>query len=217
MISKELLSHSLKSAYKDMLLAKSVNESKMKSEILRLVSDASVFTETEIAEHMETFRLMERLSNKNKVCCHIDGSVRIVYANPEAKTGKEIAGAGASYIIESDGDVLAEQSVALPTVFMNNEMTSHIAEYHALLECLRALSCHYANPEELDIEIESDSEVLCNQMSYSVRTRNARHQKLKEQSWDYIRLFHSVTFKKIPREENKWADRLARASYSNQP
>ena len=235
MISKELLSISLKSAYSSLLSIRGADrlilfksdpltynsllsigcedQQRLKSEILSIGTDDSIFSNAEISEHLKTFQLMERLSKKGKVCCHIDGSVRINYDDEQTKTGKRIVGAGASYIVESSEEVLLENGFPLPVEFMNEEMTSHIAEYHALLSCLSALTVNYPNPKQLDIEIESDSEVLCSQMNYSSRTRNLRHKYLKEKCWELIPTFNSVTFKQIPREENHWADRLARTSY----
>ena len=214
MISKELLSHSLHSSYRELLSSKTDDPDFLKKEIIELAENAEIFSEKEIEQHKEAFLLMEKLSLKNKISCHVDGSVRIVYEKKsDSLLKKRVVGAGAAYIIESEGEILSEQGVPLPLSFMEEDMTSHIAEYHALIACLDALFLHYPLAENLDVEIETDSEVLCNQMTYTARTRNIRHQKLKEQALEKMQRFHSVSFKKIPRESNGWADRLARTSY----
>ena len=132
MISKELLSHSLHSSYRELLSSKIDDSDFLKKEIVELAENAEIFSEKEIKQHKEAFLLMEKLSLKNKISCHVDGSVRIVYEKKsDSLLKKRVVGAGAAYIIESEGEILSEQGVPLPISFMEEDMTSHIAEYHA--------------------------------------------------------------------------------------
>lgn len=208
MMSKELLSHSLLSSYRDFLGSPSQN-GELKKELMHLATNPEMFLPDEIAAHLESFSFMEELSKRNKLLCHIDGSVTITY--PESV--KRITGAGAGYTIFSEEETLKKKRLSLPVQYKDEEMTSHIAEYLALLACLKELSLTAVSPEKLDIEIRTDSEVLYKQMSLFSRTRNLRHQELKNEAFEYIHLFHSVTFFKIPRDKNGIADSLAREAY----
>ena len=95
MMSKELLSHSLLSSYRDFLGSPSQN-GELKKELMHLATNPEMFLPDEIAVHLESFSFMEELSKWNKLLCHIDGSVTITY--PEGN--KEI------YTYDSMGNIL---------------------------------------------------------------------------------------------------------------
>ena len=64
MMSKELLSHSLLSSYRDFLGSPSQN-GELKKELMHLATNPEMFLPDKIAVHLESFSFMELLSKSN--------------------------------------------------------------------------------------------------------------------------------------------------------
>ncbi len=84
--------------------------------------------------------------------------------------------------------------------------TNNFAEYTALIIALKeALSLKAAQ-----INIYSDSELLCRQMSGAYKVKNETIKGLFQEAKELISRFEEATIRHIPREQNKGADKLAR-------
>lgn len=110
--------------------------------------------------------------------------------------------AGAGGIIKRDGKVVGSFSVFL------GEQTNNFAEYSALilvLEKAEALGIR-------SLEVRTDSELLFRQMTGRYKVRNPGILALYEKAISIKRKFKMVRVLHVPREENKEADKLARAA-----
>ena len=90
------------------------------------------------------------------------------------------------------------------------ETTNNVAEYKALVFALKKakhlLGKKVAKTTEL--EINTDSELMCNQLRGTYKILEPDLQTLFIEIWNLKQDFKSVAFKHIPREENKLADKL---------
>jgi ribonuclease HI len=90
--------------------------------------------------------------------------------------------------------------------------TNNVAEYTALIISLKeALSLGAA-----EIDIFSDSELLCRQMNGVYKVKNETIKSLFLEALGLIKSFKSVHIQQIPRERNKGADKLARLAAKKQ-
>ena len=90
------------------------------------------------------------------------------------------------------------------------DVTSNFAEYTALAEALKKLK---ALRIEGDVLIRSDSKLLVGHLSEGWKVKGGLYvEKLKE-VWDRLRVFGSVRFEWVPREQNREADLLTRIAY----
>ena len=107
---------------------------------------------------------------------------------------------GAAAIARSpEGYFLGWLSQQLP------RMTNNEAEYHAVL-----LGLALANQLGVEnVEIVSDSEVVVRQMRGISRVNSARLKPLHQGTCRAVAQFASVTFKHVPRAQNRLADALA--------
>lgn len=108
--------------------------------------------------------------------------------------------AGAGFIIKSaDGAVLRQGSLAL------GHGTCNIAEYEGLIAALEAA-------RELGlthVQVRTDSELLCKQMTGRYRVRNSALRRLHAKARQLMQSFQHVAFEHVPRERNTQADALA--------
>ena len=88
------------------------------------------------------------------------------------------------------------------------EATNNIAEYKAIIRALEIVA--ELKPEELIIH--TDSELLFNQLRGTFGIKNDQLRILVDQIKQSAKNFKRVEFKKIPREENREADQLAKES-----
>ena len=84
-------------------------------------------------------------------------------------------------------------------------MTNNEAEYHALIDGLKAVESW--KPEQLEVCL--DSKLVVEQVNGGYRVREARLKELHAQAKELLDLFPTVTVKQVPREQNKRADYLA--------
>lgn len=151
------------------------------------------------------------MSRRTQFICHIDGSLKVRYDNREMKTGKRLK-AGSAFVIESDNEMVIENYFRIPNTYKEKDTTIHMAEYQALISCLRTLRLYHPNPEMVDVQLFSDSEDLVKQVNFEVRTRNKAQIDLRQEALECIRPFKSVSILHCPREENERADTLSKRS-----
>jgi ribonuclease HI len=83
--------------------------------------------------------------------------------------------------------------------------TNNIAEYTALLYGLREA----AHLKAQSVEVRSDSQLLCRQITGEYKVKNAAILGLFKQAQQLIAGFAAFSVTHIPREENSGADKLA--------
>ncbi|HAD83138.1 TPA: ribonuclease H [Candidatus Edwardsbacteria bacterium] len=132
----------------------------------------------------------------SKVTLAIDGAAR---GNPGE------AGAGAA-LVDSHGNVLAERSQYL------GKATNNEAEYQALIFGLKlAIERGFSK-----LSIQTDSELLANQINGSYRIKEPRLKKLFVQAQELLSQMEKWEIQAIPRAQNRLADRLANLAIDNQ-
>lgn len=90
--------------------------------------------------------------------------------------------------------------------------TNNVAEYTALIYALQeALKLKAEN-----LEINSDSQLLCRQLNKIYKVKNNNILGLYNQALHLIEGFKQVLIKNIPREENRGADKLANQAIKKQ-
>ncbi|OGD65624.1 hypothetical protein A3F08_01110 [Candidatus Berkelbacteria bacterium RIFCSPHIGHO2_12_FULL_36_9] len=89
-------------------------------------------------------------------------------------------------------------------------LTNNQAEYHGILAALSAVKQLMANSQQPIVECFLDSQLIVEQMNGRYKIKN---EGLKPLFWKIreliLELGGNVSFKHIPREENKEADKLA--------
>ncbi|MGH7240065.1 MAG: ribonuclease HI family protein [Candidatus Saccharimonadales bacterium] len=107
--------------------------------------------------------------------------------------------------------------------YLGDGLTNNEAEYRAVILALKKFKAVFGKPvaKVTDVEIRSDSELLVNQMEGRYKIENENIQKFFMEIWNLKIDFKTVTFKAIPREKNREADRLVNealdAQSSRQP
>lgn len=97
--------------------------------------------------------------------------------------------------------------------------TNNQAEYKAVIEALKWVKDNRDNLDNQDLEVECflDSELVVEQLNQRYKIKN---EGLKPLFWQIreqvMQLGGKVTFKYIPREENKHADKLVNLAIDNQ-
>ena len=88
--------------------------------------------------------------------------------------------------------------------------TNNVAEYRAVIFALRKAKALLGNEKakETELEIRSDSELIVSQLKGEYKIKDEELKPLFVDVWNLKQDFKLVTFKLIPREENKEADRL---------
>ena len=108
--------------------------------------------------------------------------------------------AGLGVVIEDDKGMRLRGLHRWLGVATNNE-----AEYHALIEGLKAVS--EWKPDRLEIYL--DSKLVVEQMNGRWRVKDARMQSLQTEAKDLLAAIPEVEIKHVEREHNKGADALA--------
>ncbi len=95
--------------------------------------------------------------------------------------------------------------------YLGDNITNNEAEYRAVIIALKKFKSLFGKKlaEKTEIEIKSDSELLVNQLEGKYKIVNPKIQEFFIEIWNLKIDFARVKFKKIPREKNKEADRLA--------
>jgi len=89
-------------------------------------------------------------------------------------------------------------------------MTNNQAEYLALVFALKKAKALLgkAKAKQTEVEVRMDSELIVKQMQGLYKIENEKLQPYFMEIWNLRLDFKKVTFKHIPREENKAADRM---------
>lgn len=90
-------------------------------------------------------------------------------------------------------------------------MSNNVGEYAALCEALKALIKLDLTGEK--VLVKSDSKLLVNQMNGVWRCHGGYYIQKYEEARGLVRLFKSIRFVWVPREENREADALSRRAY----
>jgi len=148
-----------------------------------------------------------------KITIHTDGGAR---GNPGP------AGIGVVIVKQDNPDKRDKQEISKYIGIATNNQ----AEYRAVIEALawakENLANHTSNytpgmSEKVEIECLLDSELIVEQLNQRYKLKN---EGLKPLFWEIRELVMAlggkVTFKYIPREKNKEADRLANKAIDNQ-
>lgn len=90
------------------------------------------------------------------------------------------------------------------------ETTNNVAEYKAVIMALKKVIQLFGKDraQDLILEINVDSELLCKQMSGEYRVKDANLKNLFMEVWNLKQDFKEVKFNLVPREKNKEADKL---------
>ncbi len=88
--------------------------------------------------------------------------------------------------------------------------TNNVAEYKAVIFALKKAKqlLGKKNSRQTELQINTDSELLYKQVKGQNKILEPELQTLFIEVWNLLQDFKAVEFKKIPREENKAADRL---------
>ena len=82
--------------------------------------------------------------------------------------------------------------------------TNNEAEYRALLRGLELAAAHHAT----ELEVRTDSELMARQLQGKYQVKAANLKPLFMQARQALALFHPVSIRHIPREQNRRADAL---------
>jgi ribonuclease HI len=106
---------------------------------------------------------------------------------------------GIGVVISKDGQKIAEYRE-----FVGNT-TNNVAEYLALKKALKIASSLNDN----DITVLSDSELIVKQRNHSYKVRSKQLKILFREVNNLEKYFKSVSYRRVPREDNHAADLLA--------
>lgn len=91
------------------------------------------------------------------------------------------------------------------------KVTNNEAEYKAVIFALKKIKHLFGkkNIKKIEVQLNSDSELLVNQLEGRYKIKNPNIGNLFLEIWNLRIDFGKIEFKSIPREKNKEADRLA--------
>jgi len=110
--------------------------------------------------------------------------------------------AGIGVVIKESGKVLLELSREI------GQTTNNVAEYKAIIEALKEAGNLKAN----HIRVHTDSELLFNQIRGSFKVKSEDLKPLHDEVMVLAKSFGRVEMKRVPREENREADLLAKGA-----
>jgi ribonuclease HI len=87
--------------------------------------------------------------------------------------------------------------------------TNNVAEYVALIVALYEIKDIIRNPKQAKVFIFSDSELLVKQMKGKYKTKTTSLIPLNFLAKNFVNKFKKLKFHYLPREKNKYADKLA--------
>jgi len=90
------------------------------------------------------------------------------------------------------------------------ETTNNVAEYKAVIFAMKKAKALLGGEKArgADLEINTDSELLYNQVSGDYKIKEPTLQPLFVEIWNLKQDFKEVKFKLVPREKNREADKL---------
>ncbi len=135
----------------------------------------------------------------------------IIYTDGASRGNPGKASVGVIFCNEK-GEIVKRYSEYLGENITNNE-----AEYRAAVIALKKFNSLFGKKlaQNTEIEIRSDSELLVNQLSGKYKIINENIQKLFIEIWNLKTDFAKISFKLIPREKNKEADKAANEAFND--
>ncbi len=90
------------------------------------------------------------------------------------------------------------------------ETTNNVAEYKAVIFALKKAKALLGGKKArgAELEINTDSDLLCNQVSGDYKIKEPHLQPLFVEIWNLKQDFKEVKFNLVPREKNRAADKL---------
>ena len=107
--------------------------------------------------------------------------------------------AGAGIVLQTDGNLTHRIGEYL------GQATNNVAEYRALLLGMQKA----AELGIRDLQVRSDSELIVKQLNGQYKVKSPQLQDLYFAVIKAVSSFKKVSFKHVPREENREADRMA--------
>jgi ribonuclease HI len=97
--------------------------------------------------------------------------------------------------------------------------TNNVAEYKAVIAALKKAKqlLGKTKAKGTDIELRLDSELIYKQVGGKYKILEPELQTLFIEVWNLLQDFKSVQFKKVPREENKEADKMVNQALDGSP
>jgi len=134
----------------------------------------------------------------------------IVYTDGGARDNPGPAAIGV--VITQEGQTLKKYSDFI------GEATNNQAEYQAVIFALKKIKLLFGKKKAktMEIEICSDSELVAKQLNHQYKIKEKDLQPLFLKIWNLILDFGQISFKYIPRQQNKEADRLVNQALDNQ-
>lgn len=129
----------------------------------------------------------------------------IIYTDGGSRGNPGPAAAGVMFCNEKG------QSIKECSEYLGDKLTNNEAEYKAVIFALKKFKAVFGKKlaKNSEIEIRSDSELLVKQLNAQYKILNENIQPLFLEIWNLKFDFKKLRFKRIPREKNKQADRLA--------
>jgi ribonuclease HI len=136
-----------------------------------------------------------------KITLYTDGGAR---GNPGP--------AAIGIVVQQKGQTLKKYSEYI------GEATNNQAEYQAVIFALKKVKLLFGKKEAkvMEIEVMMDSELVAKQLNHQYKIKEEDLQPLFLKVWNLMLDFGQVSFKYIPREKNKEADRLVNQALDNQ-
>ncbi len=102
--------------------------------------------------------------------------------------------------------------------YLGDNVTNNEAEYEAVIFALKKFNAVFGKKlaANSEIEIRADSELLVKQLKGEYKIMNPRMQELFIELWNLKVGFGKVTFRSVPREKNKEADKMANEAIDNE-
>jgi ribonuclease HI len=136
-----------------------------------------------------------------KITIYTDGGAR---GNPGP--------AAIGVVIQKEGQTLKKYSDFI------GRATNNQAEYEAVIFALKKVKLLFGKKKAkaMEIEVCLDSELIARQLNHQYKIKEKDLQPLFLKVWNLILDFGQVSFKYIPRQQNKEADRLVNQALDNQ-
>ncbi len=129
----------------------------------------------------------------------------IIYADGGSRGNPGPAAAGVMFCNEKG------QSIKEYSEYLGDKLTNNEAEYKAVIFALKKFKAVFGKKlaKNSEIEIRSDSELLVKQLNAQYKILNENIQPLFLEIWNLKFDFKKLRFRRISRDKNKQADRLA--------
>jgi ribonuclease HI len=134
----------------------------------------------------------------------------IIYTDGGARENPGPAAIGV--VITQEGQILKKYDEFI------GETTNNEAEYQAVIFALKKVKLLFGKKKakQMEIEVCLDSELIVRQLNHQYKIKEENLQPLFIKVWNLMLDFCQVSFKHIPREKNKEADRLVNQALDNQ-